>query len=182
MLYNIFLEVREGFDKRHVILSDSMTAACAFSRGRAHTWELRRVCQQFGALCLATGAQVTVRWIPSEWNPSDCPSRGGWKPSAPKRNLADGAVQEPFAVQPLGVVLPKEANKKSVEKEACPHGAICATSGFLAGSEDGHRAGVFADDKRQPKDGAKGLAGEEGMGREWKDHSATTDTRGIGIK
>lgn len=75
----------DGFGKRHLILSDSMTATCAFSRGRAQSYRLRRVCQQFGALTLLTGAQAVVRWIPSEWNPSDSPSRGGWSPSQPQR-------------------------------------------------------------------------------------------------
>ncbi len=74
-----------SFGCRHVILSDSMTSTCAFSRGRAQSYELRRVCQQFGALCLVSGAQITVRWIPSEWNPADMPSRGGWSASIPKK-------------------------------------------------------------------------------------------------
>ena len=84
----------EGFSQRHVILSDSMTSTCAFSRGRAHTHELRRVCQQFGALCFASGAQITVRWIPSEWNPSDGPSRGRWTATVPTQYPDHGAAPE----------------------------------------------------------------------------------------
>ena len=76
------------------VLTDSMTAACAFSRGRAHTWELRRVCQQFGALTMATSCHVHLRWVPSEWNPADSPSRGGWAPSIPSRFFGNGDSQD----------------------------------------------------------------------------------------
>ena len=82
-----------NFGQRHVVLSDSMTSTCAFSRGRAQSYELRRVCQQYGALCLVSGAQITVRWIPSEWNPADMPSRGGWTASIPKQ-FGDSVVVE----------------------------------------------------------------------------------------
>ena len=68
---------------RHLIFSDSMSATCAFSRGRARTFGLRKVCQQVGALCLCTGSSISVRWVPSEWNAADSPSRGGWAPSIP---------------------------------------------------------------------------------------------------
>ena len=84
----------DGFGRRHLVLTDSMTAACAFSRGRAHTWELRRVCQQFGALTMATSCHVHLRWVPSEWNPADSPSRGGWAPSIPSRFFGNGDSQD----------------------------------------------------------------------------------------
>ena len=87
------LRSRGNHGRKHLILSDSMTAACAFSRGRAKTWELRRVCQQLGALCLATGTRACIRWVPSEWNPADSPSRGGWEPSVPVRCLSNGHSQ-----------------------------------------------------------------------------------------
>ena len=73
--------------QKHVVLSDSMTAVCAISRGRAHTFELRRVCQQIGALSLATDTAFFLRWVPSEWNPADNPSRGRLLPSIPQRLL-----------------------------------------------------------------------------------------------
>ena len=68
---------------RHVVFSDSMTATCAISRGRAKSFGLRRVCQQIGSLLLVTGSQLVVRWIASEFNAADSPSRGGWLPSVP---------------------------------------------------------------------------------------------------
>ena len=77
----------ESFGKRHVILSDSLTATCAISRGRSSGFQLRHVCCQIGALALATGSYFSVRWIPSEWNPADNPSRNVWTPSMPQRFL-----------------------------------------------------------------------------------------------
>ena len=74
------LRSKQNFGKRHVILSDSLTATCAISRGRSPQFNLRRVCSQIGALALATGSYFCIRWIPSEWNPADNPSRGKWSP------------------------------------------------------------------------------------------------------
>ena len=78
-----------NFRRKHVILSDSMTATLAISRGRSKHFSLRRVCQQIGALSLASGALFVLRWIPSEWNPSDNPSRGTWQPSVPSLQQKD---------------------------------------------------------------------------------------------
>ena len=71
----------ENHGGRLLILTDSMTAACAFAKGRAQTWRLRSVVQKVSALLLATGSSLTLRWVPSEWNPSDGPSRGLRGPS-----------------------------------------------------------------------------------------------------
>ena len=74
---------------RHVILTDSLTAAVAFTKGRAHSYKLRGVVEQASALMLATGSHSRSRWIPSEWNPSDNISRGGFVPSTPCRFFGD---------------------------------------------------------------------------------------------
>ena len=79
------LRKQSNHGKRLLILTDSMTAACAFSKGRAHTFKLRGVLRRTAALLLATGSSLTLRWIPSEWNPADGPSRGTFGPSLPKQ-------------------------------------------------------------------------------------------------
>ena len=71
--------------QKHVVLTDSMTAALAFSKGRAKTQLLRNVVQRVSALCLSTGSTVFLRWIPS----SDSPSRGGYGASVLTRVPAD---------------------------------------------------------------------------------------------
>ena len=76
------LRNRNNFGKRHLILSDSITAVCCFDRGRGRAFKKRRVSQQVGALCLATQTSFSYRWRPSEWNTADGPSRGANFPSA----------------------------------------------------------------------------------------------------
>ena len=78
----------DNFGKRHLVLSDSITAVCSLDRGRGKAFKMRRVTQQVGALCLATHTLFSYRWLPSEWNTADGPSRGSrfptdvtsWKP------------------------------------------------------------------------------------------------------
>ena len=74
---------------RVIVLTDSMTAAVAFDRGRANSYKLRRVIQQCAALTLCTGSSFRSRWVPSEWNPADAVSRGSWCASVPQRNFSD---------------------------------------------------------------------------------------------
>ena len=88
------LRSAHNFGKKHVILSDSMTAVCSLARGRAQTFQLRHVCAQVAALSLCTNTSFHPRWIPSEWNPADNPSRGVWKPSVADRWLGHGSPQE----------------------------------------------------------------------------------------
>eukprot|EP00438_Fugacium_kawagutii_P028256 Skav200691 [mRNA] locus=scaffold6391:1205:6504:+ [translate_table: standard] len=51
-----------NFGKRHIILTDSMTAAVAFDKGRANSYRLRRVLQQSAALSLGSGCVFRCRW------------------------------------------------------------------------------------------------------------------------
>eukprot|EP00959_Pyramimonas_sp_CCMP1952_P070837 1479270-Pyramimonas_sp.AAC.1 len=52
-----------------------MAAVLAFSKGRAADNALLQVCRQFAAVSLASGVRVRWRWIPSEFNRADSPSR-----------------------------------------------------------------------------------------------------------
>lgn len=61
---------------KHLILTDSMSCTLALSKGRSSVSPMNRVCRQVGAILLATGMRVSCRWIPSEMNPADGPSRG----------------------------------------------------------------------------------------------------------
>ena len=101
-LYGVkhILRNRQNFGKRHLILSDSLTATCAISRGRSQIYRLRRVCCQIGALALCSNSCFSIRWIPSEWNPADNPSRGVWKPSTPKQFFSQerGPPKHPNAI------------------------------------------------------------------------------------
>ena len=70
-----------------------MSAICALDRGRGKSFGLRRVTQQVGALVLGSGSSCCFRWIPSEWNPADGPSRGSRFASHVPSQLGDGVAQ-----------------------------------------------------------------------------------------
>lgn len=67
-------------NKKHLVLVDNLGLALAITKGRAHNYRLLRVCQQIGALSLVSNIGLKIRWIPSEVNPSDGPSRGDLNP------------------------------------------------------------------------------------------------------
>ena len=165
------LRNRENFHQRHVILSDSMTSTCAFSRGRAHTYELRRVCQQFGALCLATGAQITVRWIPSEWNPSDNPSRGKWTASVPEQFPEHG-----FAPAHTCNVKTRVTQKRSQKKFSSPPSSPLPSQLW---EQPDLVLETTPMTKSKKEDGSTGDSGKEEGGAE---HRAISAAAGVGFK
>ena len=66
------------FNCRHVIISDSMASILCLTKGRTSAPSMLRSTRLIAGLSLATGATVRWRWIPSELNPADAASRGGW--------------------------------------------------------------------------------------------------------
>ncbi len=132
------LRSTDNFGRKHLILSDSMTATCAISRGRAQSFGLRRVCAQIGALALVSNSSFHMRWIPSEWNPADNPSRGKWDPSMPVRDLSHGfsegspaprafAMEWDGASQDKGTAEDQQNEKCSRRFSECKGGG-CGTS------------------------------------------------------
>ena len=69
-------------NKRHVILVDNLGLALATCKGRAANFKMLRIMQQLAAISLACNFSLKVRWIPSEKNVSDGPSRGQILPGA----------------------------------------------------------------------------------------------------
>lgn len=63
------------FGKRHVHLGDNLGMVLAFDRGRAKVFPLLICCRRIAAYGVAMGTQFCHRWIPSEWNAADAPSR-----------------------------------------------------------------------------------------------------------
>ena len=66
---------QKNHGRRHLILTDSMSASLAIAKGRSSARGLNRVCRQIAALEFASGTYFTTRWIASELNPADLPSR-----------------------------------------------------------------------------------------------------------
>lgn len=61
--------------RRVILLSDSSVVVGAVSKGRSSSQPLLRRLRAISALVLASGLQLHVKWIPSELNPADEPSR-----------------------------------------------------------------------------------------------------------
>jgi hypothetical protein len=61
--------------RRVVILSDSTVAACSVMKGRSSSPLLLPRLRQLASLVLASGVRLHLRWIPTEVNPADRPSR-----------------------------------------------------------------------------------------------------------
>ena len=64
-----------GHDMRQLLLTDNMSVCLAFDRSRARSFPLLKQIRVFSAYCLARNISVAVRWIPSELNSADAPSR-----------------------------------------------------------------------------------------------------------
>lgn len=84
----------ESLDRRLVFLGDNMTFMLAVGKGRSGSKLLRGPLWEVAAFALATGCRVIARWIPSELNVEDGPSR--LRPLA-KRGPNDGATPGPKA-------------------------------------------------------------------------------------
>eukprot|EP00438_Fugacium_kawagutii_P021515 Skav212741 [mRNA] locus=scaffold1199:108583:113900:+ [translate_table: standard] len=81
-----------NFGKRFIILTDSMTAAVAFDKGRAQTFRLRHVIEQTSALSLCSGSIFRARWIPTTWT----------KPQRVKKNAKQPKTTAPLPVSSVG--------------------------------------------------------------------------------
>ena len=64
-----------SFDARQLLLVDSMSAALAFDRCRSRNYRLLRQIRKFCSYSIGCNVGFAVRWIPSEINPADEPSR-----------------------------------------------------------------------------------------------------------
>eukprot|EP00974_Lingulodinium_polyedra_P129674 11210932-Lingulodinium_polyedra.AAC.1 len=79
-----FLRASRNVGRRVLVLGDSMTVALASDKGRTSSPGLLGVSRRLCAFLLASGCVLRVRWIASESNPADGPSRGSWEASVPR--------------------------------------------------------------------------------------------------
>jgi hypothetical protein len=61
--------------RRLFLLSDSLVVIGAVNKGRSSSQQLLRRLRFLSALLLASGMRLFLRWLPSELNPADGPSR-----------------------------------------------------------------------------------------------------------
>ncbi|CAK0826987.1 unnamed protein product [Prorocentrum cordatum] len=90
--------------RRVVVLGDSLSAAGAVDRFRSSSCKMLRVTQAIAAVTLVTATTLHYRWLPSEWNAADNPSRGRFSPSTPQPLLprAKSGAAGPGAAGPPG--------------------------------------------------------------------------------
>ena len=62
-------------NRKHLRLLDNFGGTLALSRGRAGDFGVLQMCRRFAALALACNVVSCLRWVASELNPSDEPSR-----------------------------------------------------------------------------------------------------------
>ena len=70
------LRSQSNFNRRLLFLVDNMSLCLAICKGRSSSPLLIGAAQEIAALSLASGCRVVCRWIASERNPADGPSRG----------------------------------------------------------------------------------------------------------
>ena len=107
---------------RHLILGDSMTTTLCEDKGRSSNYEMRRVCMQVAALSLGSGSSFAWRWIPSEWNVADGPSRGSWAPAPAgraKRHIEAESVEWRQGTE--GRPMHSACHQRARQEESLPH-------------------------------------------------------------
>ncbi|CAK0903021.1 unnamed protein product, partial [Prorocentrum cordatum] len=97
LLYGVrhLLRSVANLGSRLLVIGDSISASLAAAKGRSSSEGMLSVTRRLGALLLGTGSLLRSRWIASELNPADGPSRGRPAPSDPlaglRRELAAAA-------------------------------------------------------------------------------------------
>ena len=66
---------RDAFGARLLLLSDSQVTIGALRKGRSSSFGLLVVLRAIAALLLSSGTAIDIRWVPSNVNPADAPSR-----------------------------------------------------------------------------------------------------------
>ncbi len=74
--------------KKLVAFVDNLPLALACCKGRATSQLLTPCLRQICALLLCSGSRMFVRWVPSELNPADAPSRGFGRWLSPKDTVS----------------------------------------------------------------------------------------------
>lgn len=69
------LRANRNFGKRLLFLADNLPLTLSVCKGRARSSFLTKPLRKICALALATGSRFHARWVPSEWNIADRPSR-----------------------------------------------------------------------------------------------------------
>lgn len=66
---------------RHLLLTDNFGVVCSLDKGRSSARCILQICRRSAALQIATGCIFAYRWLASEYNPADRPSRRFERPA-----------------------------------------------------------------------------------------------------
>ena len=91
--------------KRVVIMTDSVVSMGVLQKGRSSATALLRLARVACGISLALGIRGYYRWVPSQWNMADGPSRGVDIGAADETKEAHRMRTTPKAVRPLLKVL-----------------------------------------------------------------------------
>ena len=155
------------FNARQLLLVDSMSVALAFDRCRSRNYRLLRQIRKFASFSLGCNIGFTVRWVPSEINPADEPSRVFPSPlkscatapvSLQDNSLSNGAQEDVsvssstaiFKEEGLPVTSPAVASDKQETKGASQKGQ----SGADETAKSSQVAEAFFDCKAGARSGA----------------------------
>lgn len=145
--------------KRHLFLVDNLALALAINKGRAHSYALLRIAQQIASIALAGQLTIRVRWVYSEINVADGPSRGQIQPGSfkglhpgkssatceklDKQAVKEGDFEQEDSRRGWGLI--SQQNRESEEQSCQEH------LGFLEGNPEASE--VCATDQYQGGEG-----------------------------
>ncbi len=78
----------QSWNRRVLVIGDSQVAIGVLSKGRSSSWGLLRQCRKLAALHLGLGITLVLRYVPTDRNLADGPSRGWRIGVAPKTSPA----------------------------------------------------------------------------------------------
>eukprot|EP00435_Cladocopium_sp_Y103_P076203 s26_g81.t1 len=107
--------------KKHLVLLDNLALVFAATKGRAHSFDLLRVLQKISAICLAAQISLKPRWVRSEVNVADAPSRGKIQPGSGATSNTPSAETKQFLSHPAlheSVNHLKRAAESAADREA----------------------------------------------------------------
>ena len=98
--YRPVFRADHNFTKHILILGDSLSAGGSISKCRNDARSMRWIVQSIVALSLVTGSCLQYRWLSSELNSADGPSRGLWHLAVPDfaalaQRVDDGSTSRP---------------------------------------------------------------------------------------
>ena len=120
--FEFIVHDQHASNTRQLFLVDSMSAALAFDRCRSKNHRMLRQIRKFCSLGLARNISFSVRWVPSEFNPADAPSRDQSQViTSAHQWCRHGTKTDHGACSHIGHQWPKETLSGVVPRDASEH-------------------------------------------------------------